>query len=127
MKKMLIICIIIMIIIGAYYCFSTYKIDGASRAVLYINHARYEIPNELLTSLLSDLRGSRLYRDTPSCGFDDSYSIVFYNTEGYIVSKLLIAQDGCGIFNVANTNLYLEGKEEMRRKINDYIAMLRTK
>lgn len=126
MKKMLMICIIIMIIIGAYCWFSTYKIVGTSRAVLYINHAQYEIPNKLLTSLLSDLRGSRLYRDTPSCGFDDSYSIEFFNAKGCVISKLLIAQDGCGIFNVANTNLYLEGKDEMRRKINDYIAMLRS-
>ena len=124
MKKVLMFCVafaVIVFIISVNRIFFTYKVKGAQSAVITVNNLQYIVPDDLFQLLSNDLLGSSLLHDAPSCGFDRSYSIDFVNANGTIVSTLLIAQGGCGIFSLANTNLFIEGKDQARKKISDFL------
>ena len=83
---------------------------------------KHVFSNDELEFLLSNLQMSFIYKDSPSCGFDETFSIIFLNSNNQIVSTLLIALDGCGIFQIGESNSYLEGKEQLRLQIESYLT-----
>lgn len=85
----------------------------------------YVLPEDTLDTLLAHLRMTFALKDSPSCGFDESYMITLWNAEHQLVSKLLIALDGgCGIFQIGDTHYYLEGKDDAREIIAKFLSSL---
>ena len=85
--------------------------------------ARYSLPSEELSLLLKELNMSFMFRDTLSCGFDESYCIYFLDINNKPISMLYIALDGCANFRVDDTDYYLEGKEKVREIIDSFITI----
>ena len=116
-----ILCIGIVILLILFIPQRFYNPRNVSTGMINRAEQQYQLPMSVLQPILSSLQHSFLYIDSPSCGFDERYELLLLNEAGQTVSHLYIAQDGCGIFNVSNTNQYIEGEEEVRVLIEAYI------
>lgn len=87
----------------------------------YITRANkvYYLSEKQLSSILQDLQRSHMYTDSLYCGFEETFSITFLDSNEQPISRLFIALDGCPIFKVDGTQYYLEGKKKAREIIDE--------
>lgn len=72
-----------------------------------------EITDEAEIEMLRKIFNGYYVEDTPSCGFDDDISITF-NDEIWFCPAL----DGCSMFRVRNTDMYISVTDEERAEFN---------
>lgn len=75
-----------------------------------------KISREDLTSIKNILDKKELYRDNPSCGFDENISIKLDND-----ALLLIARDGCPIIYYKNEDKYFTLSETEKEKLHEIL------
>ena len=123
MKKKVLLCIaafVFVVFAVVLLCHRLYMPRNVAYGIVHRGANEYVLPEDTLDSLLAHLRMTFALKDSPSCGFDESYMITLWNAEHQLVSKLLIALDGgCGIFQIGDTHYYLEGKDDARERIED--------
>ena len=122
MKNRAVLCIaafVFVVFVVVLLCHRLYMPRNVAYGVEYV------LPEDTLDSLLSHLRMTFALKDSPSCGFDESYMVTLWDAEHQLVSKLLIALDGCGIFQIGDTHYYLEGKDDAREIIEKFFKSCR--
>ena len=127
MKKKVLLCIaafVFVVFAVVLLCHRLYMPRNVAYGIVHRGANEYVLPEDTLDSLLAHLRMTFALKDSPSCGFDESYMITLWNAEHQLVSKLLIALDGCGIFQIGDTHYYLEGKDDAREIIAKFLSSL---
>ena len=128
MKKKALLCIaafVFVVFAVVLLCHRLYMPRNVAYGIVHRAN-KYVLPEDTLDSLLAHLRMTFALKDSPSCGFDESYMITLWNAEHQLVSKLLIALDGgCGIFQIGDTHYYLEGKDDAREIIEKFFKSCR--
>lgn len=128
MKKKVLLCIaafVFVVFAVNLLCHRLYMPRNVAYGIVHRGANEYVLPEDTLDSLLAHLRMTFALKDSPSCGFDESYMITLWNAEHQLVSKLLIALDGgCGIFQIGDTHYYLEGKDDAREIIANFLSSL---
>ena len=128
MKKKALLCIaafVFVVFAVVLLCHRLYMPRNVAYGIVHRGANEYVLPEDTLDSLLAHLRMTFALKDSPSCGFDESYMITLWNAEHQLVSKLLIALDGgCGIFQIGDTHYYLEGKDDAREIIAKFLSSL---
>ena len=127
MRKIVIYCIVAFVVVGFIMILlytRLYMPCNVAYGVVHRGSNEYMLPEDALDSLLTHLRMTFAFKDSPSCGFGESYMITLWDAEHQLVSKLLIAQDGCGTFQIGNTRYYLEGKDDARKIIDSLFPPL---
>ena len=128
MKKKALLCIVAFVLVVfavVLLCHRLYMPRNVAYGVVHRGANEYVLPEDTLDSLLSHLRMTFALKDSPSCGFDESYMITLWNAEHQLVSKLLLALDGgCGTFHIGDTHYYLEGKDNAREIIANFLRSL---
>lgn len=125
MKNKVILCIVAFVIVGfvmVLLCTRLYLPCNVAYGVVHRGSNDYMLPEDALDSILTHLRMTFAFKDSPSCGFDENYMITLWDAEHQLVSTLLIAQDGCGTFQIGNTHYYLEGKDDARKIIDSFTS-----
>ena len=128
MKKKALLCIaafVFVVFAVVLLCHRLYMPRNVAYGVVHRGANEYVLPEDTLDSLLSHLRMTFALKDSPSCGFDESYMVTLWDAEHQHVSKLLIALDGCGIFQIGDTHYYLEGKDDAREIIEKFFKSCR--
>lgn len=114
MKKKVLLCIaafVFIVFAVVLLCHRLYMPRNVAYGIVHKGANEYVLPEDTLDTLLAHLRMTFALKDSPSCGFDESYMITLWNAEHQLVSKLLIALDGgCGIFQMATRTIILKGK-----------------
>ena len=105
-------------------CHRLYMPRNVAYGIVHRGANEYVLPEDTLDSLLAHLRMTFALKDSPSCGFDESYMITLWDAEHQLVSKLLIALDDCAIFQIGDTHYYLEGKDDAREIIANFLSSL---
>lgn len=123
-KRNLILIIILIAFLILLFCFVVlriYHLQNVKDGYILRDEKKYIISAVDLETIVKDLDKSYMYRDSPSCGFAEDFSMVFLNSDKQLISRLFIAWDGCPIFRIEGTQYYLEGKETTRKIINDIV------
>lgn len=116
-----ILLVVLVNFIGWFLLHRLYCPHDIKKGIVYKNNMTYMFDDTELKALLRQLRMSFMFRDNPSCGFDQSFCLVFLDSNQLEISKLYIALDGCGTFRINNSCFYLEGKKEIREYIDSCI------
>lgn len=128
MKKKALLCIVAFVFVVfavVLLCHRLYMPRNVAYGIVHKGANEYVLPEDTLDTLLAHLRMTFALKDSPSCGFDESYMITLWNAEHQLVSKLLIALDGgCGTFQIGDTHYYLEGKDDAREIIAKFLSSL---
>lgn len=128
MKKKALLCIVAFVFVVFAVVLLWHRLympRNVAYGVVHRGANEYVLPEDTLDSLLSHLRMTFALKDSPSCGFDESYMVTLWNAEHQLVSKLLIALDGgCGTFQIGDTHYYLEGKDDAREIIANFLRSL---
>lgn len=128
MKNRAVLCIaafVFVVFVVVLLCHRLYMPRNVAYGVVHRGANEYVLPEDTLDSLLSHLRMTFALKDSPSCGFDESYMVTLWDAEHQLVSKLLIALDECGIFQIGDTHYYLEGKDDAREIIEEFFKSCR--
>ena len=124
-RKLQAFMIIFTIILITVLCFVIPRIyypRGISNGYITNAGKEYVIPKDSLEIILKDLRGSFMRNDNGYfIWFDESFSIMFTDDDGQLISKLKIAKDGSPIFSIVGEPYCLIGKERAREIIDEII------
>ena len=84
MKKKVLLCIaafVFVVFAVVLLCHRLYMPRNVAYGIVHRGANEYVLPEDTLDSLLAHLRMTFALKDSPSCGFDESYMITLWNAE----------------------------------------------
>ena len=127
MKKSFLLLITLILFVSSFTYLVTSRItnlSNASKGYIVYNKQQISIPTEQFLRIRSTMNFSILYCDTPSCPIDEGFQLVFMK-EDDLIKRFLIGKDACGTFFDIESGLYIEGKKDAKKIIDEIIVSLK--
>ena len=122
MRKLLLVGLIILSILMLAFAASRITIlKEDQKGYIIVRNQQIVIPTNLFEGIKSYLNGSFQLNDTPSCPMSEDFQLVLLSEDNIETHRYLIGNDSCGTFYDIKTGLYIEGKKEAKRIIDQII------